>query len=367
MYLANLSVIDQNILGTSDSLDNQDNADTPIRYPTRYPTSVRIPLISYAPLPTAAPLPTSVAYSAPNPTSAPDCSGTPTAYNSQAYVSSASTQVNTPVTIEVQLLDCHNTIAPVDDKLTITLLNSDGTARINGKNSPVYIQAQNGKAAFTVNSQINITDTFVVTDTTRQFNVTDTKNRNPSVTFINNSSGNPKCTTAPGVPNTWYSDVIPASPQSSPVGTAVTFDVIIRDCNKNTVSSNESLNITLASGSSSTTVNGNGLPYSLTAAAGQAKLKVNSQNAGSVTIVIRDTTSSFTITDPNNHNPSVNFTSSSSASVTPVPTSAQANSTPTPSKTPSQTPPTPTTQSQPTTTTNPMPTANTTLHPVPTQ
>lgn len=356
VYLPNLSDLDLNILGASDSADNSDSADTTYTYPTSAP----IPFISYAPFPTIPPLPTFVPYTAATPTSSPDCSGTPTAYNSEAIVSSSNSQVNNPVTIEIQLLDCHNNFASVSDNLTVALANSDGTARINGITSPVYIQAQNGKATFTVNSQINITDTFVITDTTRQFNVTDPHNHNPSVTFINNSSGNSNCTTASGVPNSWYSDVYPVSPQSSTVGTTVTFNVIIRDCEKNTVSSNESLNITLSSGDSSTTVNGNGLPYSLTAVSGQVNLSVNSQNAGTVTLIIRDTTSSFNITDPNNHNPSVNFTNSSSPTSTPIPTSAQTDITPT------QAPnPTPTTQSQPTPTANPAPTTNTTLYPTP--
>lgn len=363
VYLPNLSDLDLNILGASDSASNTDVNNRGDKNVDTYPTSAPIPIITYPSFPTNAPLPTLVPYiPPPSPTSVPDCSGIPTAYNSEAIVSSSNSQVNNPVTIEIQLLDCHNNFAPVSDNLTVALVNSDGTARINGLTPPVYIQAQNGKATFTVNSQINITDTFVITDTTRSFTVTDPHNHNPSITFINNSSGNSNCTTATGVPNSWYSDVYPASPQSSTVGTAVTFNVIIRDCDKKTVSGNESLNITLSSGDSSTTVNGNGLPYSLTAVSGQINLSVNSQNAGMATLIIRDTTSSFNITDPNNHNPSVNFTNSTPPTSTPIPTPTQTVTTQAPTLAPT---PTSTPQLQPTPTVNPAPTTNITLHPIP--
>jgi hypothetical protein len=354
--LSNLSNLDLSILGTSDSLGNSDSIDIPYTYPT----SASMLFTSFAPLPTYPPVPTFVPYITTVPTSAPDCSGTPTAYNSQAIVASSNSQVNNPVTIEIQLLDCHNNLAPVSDNLTVALVNSDGTARINGTTSPLYIQAQNGKVTFTVNSQINITDAFTITDTTRQFNVTDPHNRNPMVTFINNSTGNPNCTTALGVPNFWYSGVYPASIQMSSVGNAFSFNVQIKDCNKNIVSSDESLNISLISGDSSATVNGHSLPYSITAHSGQINLSVNSQNAGMVTFIIHDSTSSFDITDSNNHNPGVNFTYSLPIS-TPVPTSIQTNISPTQTSVS-----TPTTQPQPTPTVNPAPTADITLHPIPT-
>lgn len=338
-----------------------------------YPTSAPVHIIAYtpityAPIPTTPPLPALVPYiyptSAPAPTSVPDCGGTPTAYNSEAIVSSSTSIVNNPVTIEIQLLDCHNNFTPVSDNLTVSLSNSDGTARINGKNSPVSIQAQNGKATFTVNSQINITDTFMITDTTRSFNVTDPHNRNPSITFSQNSSGNSHCTTASGVPNFWYSDVNPVSPQSSTVGTSFSFNINIRDCNKNTVSSDESLNITLGSGDSSVTVNGHGLPYSLTAHSGQVDIAVNSQNPGTATLIIYDSSSSFNVTDTNNHNPSVNFTSSSSPTSTPQPTSVQTETTPTSTQAPTEASnPTSTTVPTSATTPNPMTTITPSPHP----
>ncbi len=156
-----------------------------------------------------------------------------------------------------------------------------------------------------------------------------------------NSSGNSHCTTGAGVPNSWFSDVYPASPISSNTGN-VTLTVDIRDCNKNTASVNDTLSISLSSGDSSTQINGNNLPYSTTTQNGQASFTVTSQNAGTDIFIIQDTTSSFTVTDTNNNNPSVIFSSSQ----TPTP-----NSTQTPTLTPTLTPiqsPTPTPSQTPT-------------------
>lgn len=335
-----------NVMGDSDAAeDDEQSLDDYV-----IPTSRPVVYITDAPVPTQPPLPTYAPYVPPTPTSAPDCSGIPTAYNSQAMVSATVSTVNNPVTIEIQLLDCHNNFAPVNDDLKVSLSNSDGTARINGVNPPVYLKAQNGKAAVTVNSQINITDTFIITDTTRQFNVTDPRNRNPSVTFSNNSSGNSNCTTAPGVANFWYSNIYPASPQTSAAGKSFSFNVQIKDCGKNIVPGDRSLNITLVSGDSSATVNGHSLPFSTTAHSGQINLSINSDKSGTVTIAVYDSSGSFYVTDQNNRNPGVNFTSQPSAP-TATPTKPAATSAPTPTPTqpvqPTHTP-TPTPQTQPT-------------------
>lgn len=312
---------DNNVLGATDvtNFTNVGNNNT-------YPIPTLYPIITQAPLPTIAPKSTTAT------SSTSSCAGTPTVDNSQAYVSSSLTPVNNATTITIELLDCNNNYAPVNDNLTISLSNSDASARINGSSPPVTIQAQNGKATFSVNSQNAGTDTFVISDTNRSFTVTKPGYHNPSVTFTNNSSGNSNCTTGAGVPNSWFSDVYPASPISAGTGSTVTFTVDIRDCNKNIASVTDTLSISLSSGDSSTKVNGNNPPYStITTQNGQASFTVTSQNAGTDTFIIQDTTSSFTVTDTNNHNPSVIF----SSSTTSTPTDAL---TPTPESTDTPTP-----------------------------
>jgi hypothetical protein len=360
-HLGDVSDLDLGVLGASDSALT--TVDT---YPTMAPIAAKY----YAPMPTDVPMPTYVPYTyptsipIPTATSVPDCSGTPMGYFSNVIVSSPISTVNNPVTVTVELRDCHNNFAPVSDDLTVSLQNSDGTARINGVNFPINIQSKDGKATFTVNSQINIKDTYIITNTTRSFKVTDPGNSNPSITFSANTAGNKNCTTAVGVPNFWYSIVTPSSTQTSLVGTPYSFNVNILDCNKNTVSSDESLNITLEGGDNSVTVNGHGLPFSMTANSGQANITLNSQNPGIVTVKIYDSSSTFYITDSNNHNPSVNFTSVSSPTVTTAPTLAQSNPTQTPTPASTQaSAPSATTAPVPTSTSGPIPTNTPELHP----
>lgn len=351
LILKNPVSSDSSILGTA---DESGKAVTENNYSNNnyiIPTSP--PINTQAPLPTLVPIQPTDTPNSSNTSASSSCDGTPTAYNSEAIVSAGVSTVNNPVTIEIQLLDCRNNYAPVNDDLKISLSNSDATARINGGSSPANIKAQNGKATVTVNSQTNITDTFVITDTTRQFNVTDPHNHNPSVTFSNNTSGNSNCTTAAGVPNFWYSNVSPALLQTSPVGNSFSFNVQIKDCSKNIVSRDESLNITLVSGNNnSVTVNGHSLPYSITAHSGQINLSVNSSITGTVTIAIYDSSSSFSVTDSYNNNASVNFTSQSSPSSAPTPTTLQPTVTTQPTQIPTLAPtsilnPTPTSGSVP--------------------
>jgi len=292
--------------------------------PTSYPVMTLVPLPPII-------IPTSVPTS--NPSSAPSCAGKPTADNSQVYLSSKTTLVNSAVTISVELRDCNSNLAG-DDSLTISLQNSDSSARINGSSPPVTIKAQGGKASFTVNSQIATTDTFVITDTSNSFTVTTPGYHNPSVTFTNNSSGNANCTTGDGVPNSWFSNVY----ISSVTNTSARFTVDIRDCSKNLVS-NDTLNISLSSGDSSAQVDGNNLPHSINVQNGEIGFTVTSQNAGTDTFIVQDTTSSFTVTDANNHNPSVTFSGPSTPAPTdtPVPSSTD-TPTPTPILSPTDAP-----------------------------
>ncbi len=326
LNIDNLTSSDSSVLGVSDN-----NSSTNVEYNNTFPTPTSYPIITLVPLPTFTPQSTTTTYS--TPTSTPSCAGKPTSDNSQVYVSSSSTQVNNAVTISVELRDCNNNFASVNDDLKISLLNSDSSARINGSSSPVTIKAQNGKAAFSVNSQNTTTDTFVITDTSNSFDVTMPGYHNPSVTFTNGNSGNPNCTTGAGVPNSWYSDVYPVSPVSAVVGSTVTFTVEIRDCNKNETSITDTLSISLSSGDPSTQVSGNNFPFSVTTQNGHASFTITSSNAGNNTFIVQDTTNSFPVTDTNNHNPSVTFNGSSTSTPTDTPTPTSA-STDTPTSAP---------------------------------
>lgn len=154
------------------------------------------------------------------------------------------------------------------------------------------------------------------------------------------SSGNANCSTAAGIPNSWYSDIYPISPIAVNNG-SVTLTVNIRDCTINNVSSSSTLKISMNSGNTSTQINGQTPPVSITTQNGQASFTVTSQNAGTVDLTIDDTTNSFTVTDTNNNNPSIVFSGSSTSSPTqiPTPTSTQSIS---PSPTTSTVSPTPT-------------------------
>jgi hypothetical protein len=128
-------------------------------------------------------------------------------------------------------------------------------------------------------------------------------------TTSSNSSGNSHCTTGSGTPNTWYSDVYPNPPIS--VGSSVTMQVVIRDCNQSTAPVSDKLTVSLVSGDQNTQVNGNNLPYQITTQNGQVSFSVTSQVAGSVTISVHDDTNGFNITNISNQNPTINFGGSS--------------------------------------------------------
>lgn len=345
--IATSSAITDVLRAIDESVPIRTVEDTPFPTYTPFPTLTPLVIPTLIPRPTSMPQPTSVLV--------PSCDGTPTAYNSQVYVSTSTSLVNSQVTISVELLDCHNTLTGVSDSLTISLTSPNGSVTMNGAPLPITIQAQNGKASFFVNSSVSGTFTFVITDTSRSFTVTDPHNHNPSVTFGNNTSGNPNCTTPGGIPNGWFSNVYPSSPVSIPVGSFITFTVDIRDCNKNRVSGTEMITISMSPGDSTTQVNGNNPPYSFSVQNGEGTFTVTSHNPGTNSFVVRDGTSSFTVTDANNHNPSVVFTST----VTPTPTSGPITPTATPPSgaSPTQSPtPTQTQSASPTVTPTPKPT-----------
>lgn len=340
---------DTSILGTSDLLGASDE-------------SINTSVPTYTPLPAVTPWPTPTPYSLSSNTTAStttsnagSCIGQPTVDNSQVYVSAKTAPVGSSVSIEVDLQDCNNTIAPVSDSLTITLVSGDAGTKINGSSSPVTIQTQNGKATFSVSSPNVTTATFAINDSTRSFAVTTPGYHNPSVSFTSSgsgSTGNPNCTTSAGAPNTWYSDVYPNPPITTTTG-SVGLQVVIRDCFQNTTTVSDNINFTLASGDPGTKINGNSLPFSISAQNGIANITVSSQVNGTVTLVVTDTTSGFTVTDPNNHNPSITFSGASSSSPTSTPTPTPVSSTDTPTPTPTGTTtiaptPTPTSTSAPT-------------------
>ena len=301
--------------------------DTMIPTPTPYeaPTFEPVPTLALEPVSTTTYTPTTT------------CAGTPTAYNSEANVSTSSTLVGNSASITIQLLDCNNSTAPVSDSLTISLTSGgDASTRINGSAAPITIQTQNGTATFSVSAQNPTVDTFVVTDTTRSFAITDPKNNNPTITFSNNTSGNANCTTASGVANGWFSDVYPAGGQTVSAGSTQSYSVVIRDCNSATAPVSDTISISLNSGDPSTQVNGNNLPVTITTSNGQANFTVLSEIAQTVTLNVKDTTNNFTITDTGNNNPSVVFSGTNTATPTPTPTPGPTD-TPTPTPTPTST------------------------------
>lgn len=139
----------------------------------------------------------------------------------------------------------------------------------------------------------------------------------PSSSSTTSNSSNSNCTTASGVPNSWYSDLYPVSPITASGGSA-TLTVTIRDCSINPVSKSSTLKISLTSGDSNALVNGQNLPVTITTQNGQASFTVTSQVSGTVGLSIQDTSDSFSVTDTNNNNPSIVF--NGQGGPTPVPT-----------------------------------------------
>lgn len=284
------------------------------------------------PTPTNYPIPTTYQTTTSSAPSTPSCAGTPKWYNSEAIISATTSLINQTATIEIQLLDCNNNFAPVNDTLSVTTSNVDSGTKINGSSPPVTVTAQNGKATISVTSSNAVTDTYIITDTTRGFTVTDPHNNNPSIQFANNTLGNSHCTTADGVPNTWYSNVYPNPPITTINGT-VTLVVDIKDCGRNLAPVSDTITISLSSGDSNTQINGHTLPTTVTTQNGEATFSVTSSVIGNVTLNVQDSTSGFSVTDPNNNNPTIQFNAAPS---TPTP-APQDSSTPTPTFTPTPT------------------------------
>jgi len=303
---------------------------------SNYDDTIPTPFPTFAPLPTIAPAlttTTTITNTSSNSTGNSNCTtgaGVPNTWYSDVYPNPPISTSNGAVTMSVVIRDCYKNTAQVNDTLMISLVSGNSDTQINGNNLPYTLKAQNGQASFNVTSSTTGTVTLEVKDTTRPFVITNINNQNPTITFNSQSSGNSNCMTGPGVPNTWYSDVYPASPVTINTGSSTTFTIVIRDCSQNTISSNQTLTISQSSSDSSLTINGSAPPATIQAQNGQASFTVSSQNAGTDTLVVQNTTSSFRITDPNNNNPSVVFSGSSTTTPIPTPTSTSApSSTPT--------------------------------------
>ena len=319
---------DTSVLGVSnDSSGSQDGSG--------YTAPVEVPATAPSDTPSPTPVETTVTTDNSS-SSSSSCDGTPTAYNSEAVVSASTTQVNSAVTINIDLLDCNNNTPSVNDNLTVTLTSGDSATTINGSASPVNIQAQNGKASFSVNSPNPTTATFTVYDNNHSFAVTDPHNKNPSVTFGNSAS-------CAGTPTAFNSEAISSGTSSDGSGNIA---VELLDCNNNYAAVSDTLTLSLSSTDSTLTVNGSAPSASMQAANGKAVFSLHSQINGTDTFVIQDTTQNFTVTDPHNHNPTLTFNNAAATpsptptpSTSPAPSAASSSSpTPTPSVSPSFTP-----------------------------
>lgn len=219
---------DSSVLGTSTRVETY----IPIYYPSLTPDPTYTP----TPQPTPTPAPTSTPTSIPvsiNSTSTPSISTSTSSSSSAkncsnlgtspgvatAWYSQASTpqEVNDTTTINIELRDCNNNIAPVVDTLTISQ-SSGPASTVNGNSPPISIETRNGKASFTVKSQTSGTAVYIVRNTTKSFNVTDPNNKHPKVTFNISTpvpSATPAPSTAPSPSPSPIASTLSTSPTSS--------------------------------------------------------------------------------------------------------------------------------------------------------
>ncbi len=195
-----------------DVLGYEATADTSYEVPDYTPPSQPAP----TPFPTFAPLPTSAPVVVTTPPL--NCAGTAKEYNSQVYVSAKSVAVGATSTITIELRDCKNTLAS-NDSLRVTLQSGDASTKLNGQSAPITLQAQNGKASFTVTSQVASANTFLITDTNQGFPVTMPGYHNPTVTFTSSATPTAAATNTPTPTPTAGSTPVPTatpSPAASP-------------------------------------------------------------------------------------------------------------------------------------------------------
>ncbi len=201
------------VLGdTTTTVDTYDvpNYSQPVQPdPTPFPT--------FAPLPTSAPVVVT--------TQPLNCAGTANEDKSQVYVSAKSVAVGATSTISIELRDCNNALAS-NDSLRVAIQSGDAATKLNGQSAPITLQAQNGKASFTVTSQVAGSNTFLITNTNQNFPVTMPGYHNPIVTFASITTPAPTATPAPTPTPTTGSTPVPtatstpvASPTSGPTNT----------------------------------------------------------------------------------------------------------------------------------------------------
>lgn len=124
--------------------------------------------------------------------------GVPNAWYSDVYPNPPVTTSNGLMQLIVDIRDCKINLAPVSDKIKITLSSGDPNTRIDGNTLPYTATAKNGEAKFSVSSQNAGTVTLVVQDTTSSFTITNVNNQNPSITFsIPSATSAPTPTNAP--------------------------------------------------------------------------------------------------------------------------------------------------------------------------
>lgn len=231
------SPVPENIEIASDSASSRDTSVLGITTeekstykPIYYPRPSPVPTPTYTPIPQPTNTPTPVSLSSntsstsssSSNSSAKTCAslgtspGIPTAWYSQA---STQQTVGSTATINIELRDCNNNIAPVSDTLTITQSSGPGTT-VNGNSPPISIEARNGQVSFTVKSLTSGTAVYIVRDTTKSFNVTDPNNKHPQVTFtISTPSPTPTSTPSPSPSPSSSSTPIPTvtpTPSSTP-------------------------------------------------------------------------------------------------------------------------------------------------------
>jgi len=201
---------------TPDVLGYEATADTSYEVPDYTLPSQPAP----TPFPTFAPLPTSAPVVVTTPPL--NCAGTAKEYNSQVYVSAKSVAVGATSTITIELRDCKNALAS-NDSLRVTIQSGDASTKLNGQSAPITLQAQNGKASFTVTSQVSSANTFLITDTNQGFPVTMPGYHNPTVTFTSSATPTPAVTNTPTPTPTAGSTPVPTA-TPSPATTSPTVD-----------------------------------------------------------------------------------------------------------------------------------------------
>ena len=204
------------VLGTSTAITVVKKS-TPAPTKSPAPTSAPTPAPTYAPIVIYTPAPTSQPTSSPssNPHSCAGMGkspGEPTNWYSQARYSE---NVESSVIVSIELRDCNNRITSSRDTIDIIQLSGQPIT-VNGHAPTVSLTTSNGKTSFTVKSLVSGTVVLRLRDTTSNIDITDTKDRNPQITFtISPPAATPTPTPTPTTTPTATSTPSP-SPSPSP-------------------------------------------------------------------------------------------------------------------------------------------------------